>query len=183
MEGKEIRKRAYGHLQSGLHCAEVVAKTILEIFSKGSHPELIRVSSGFGGGIAGSTEELCGAFTGGVLVLSYLLGRETPGDDIRDCAALINAFKTKFLDEFDSLNCQAFLTAFREEQDQAGCAKLTAHAAVMVAELLEEFGRETEMDLDTYSFLPREKVALGQCPFTGSCLRPEGAAFSSGFAR
>jgi hypothetical protein len=70
---------------------------------------------------------------------------------LRDCAAIINAFKSKFLHEFDALNCQTFLTAFREEQDQAGCAKLTAHAAVMVADLLEEFGREAEMDFDTYS--------------------------------
>ena len=75
MESKEIRKKAYGHFESGLHCAEVISKTILEMFSTESHPAVIRSTSGFGGGIGGSNEELCGAFTGGVVALGYLLGR------------------------------------------------------------------------------------------------------------
>jgi C_GCAxxG_C_C family probable redox protein len=67
MEGKEIRKEVYARYQSGLHCAEVISRTALEIFSEEAHPEAIKTASGFGGGIAGSTEELCGAFTGGVI--------------------------------------------------------------------------------------------------------------------
>jgi hypothetical protein len=35
MESKEIRKKVYGHFESGLHCAEVISKTISEMFSEG----------------------------------------------------------------------------------------------------------------------------------------------------
>ena len=106
MESKEIRKKAYGHSQSGLHCAEVVSKAVLESLSMKPCPEVIRAASGFGGGIAGSTEELCGAFTGGVVAVGYLMGRKNGGDDLRQCGGLIKAFKKEFLDAFGSLNCQ-----------------------------------------------------------------------------
>ena len=131
MESKEIKKKAYGHFESGLHCAEVISKTILEIFSEEPHPEVIRSASGFGGGIAGSTEELCGAFTGGVIALGSLLGRENGGDDLMDCGALIKEFKGKFLDEFGSLNCQTLLNGFSDEANPAACVKLTGHATEM----------------------------------------------------
>lgn len=49
---------------------------MLESHATEAPPEVIRAASGFGGGIGGSTEELCGAFTGGIIALGFLLGRE-----------------------------------------------------------------------------------------------------------
>jgi C_GCAxxG_C_C family probable redox protein len=166
MESREIRKKAYGNFESGLHCAEVISKTILEIFSEEPHPEVIRTASGFGGGIAGSTEELCGAFTGGIIALGALLGREKGGDDLRDCGSLTREFKKKFVDEFGSLNCQTLLDGFSEQGNPLGCVKLTANAAVILAELLNELGLKAGIDLNSFSVQPREKVALGHCPFS-----------------
>jgi C_GCAxxG_C_C family probable redox protein len=166
MESKEIRKKAYGHFASGLHCAEVISKTILEVFSQEPQPEVIRSASGFGGGIGGSNEEICGAFTGGVIALGALLGRENGGDNLRDAGALIKEFKTKFLHEFGSLNCQTLLNDFKDRQNPLGCVKLTANGAVMLADLLHEFGIKGELTPDTFYSQPRDRVELGQCPFS-----------------
>ena len=168
MESKEIRKKAYGHFESGLHCAEVISKTILEMFSGEPHPEVIRSASGFGGGIGGSNEELCGAFTGGIVALGYLLGREHGGDTLKNCGSLIKEFKRKFLDEFGSLNCQTLLSGFNEQNNPLGCPKLTANATAILAGLLSEYERKTHMDLDTFCCQPRHKVELGSCPFRAS---------------
>ena len=111
MESKEIRKMAYQHFESGLHCAEVISKTILEMFSGEPNPAVIRSASGFGGGIGGSNEELCGAFTGGVVALGYLLGRENGGDSLKGCGSVINQFKRAFLNELTSPN--PFLRTWR----------------------------------------------------------------------
>jgi C_GCAxxG_C_C family probable redox protein len=140
MESKEIRKKAYGHFESGLHCAEVISKTILEMFSEEPQPAVIRSASGFGGGIGGSTEEICGAFTGGVVALGYLLGRENGG------GSLLNGFK--------------------EQQNPLGCVKLTAETTVILARLLDELGLKAEIHPNTFSGQPREKLELGQCPFS-----------------
>jgi C_GCAxxG_C_C family probable redox protein len=170
MESKEIRKKAYGHFESGLHCAEVISKTILEMFSGEPHPAVIRSASGFGGGIGGSNEELCGAFTGGVVALGYLLGRENGGDSLKSCGSLIKEFKIKFLNEFGSLDCQTLLNGFKEEQNPLGCAKLTAQTSVILADLLNEFGLKDAVDASVFSSQPRPKVELGSCPFSArSC--------------
>jgi C_GCAxxG_C_C family probable redox protein len=166
MESREIRKKAYRHFESGLHCAEVVLKTILEMLSGEPHPAVIRSASGFGGGIGGSNEELCGAFTGGVVALGYLLGRENGGDSLKSCGSLIKEFKRKFLNEFGSLDCQTLLTGFKGQQNPLGCAKLTAETTVILADLLTESGLKNEVDAGVFSIQPRSKVELGSCPFS-----------------
>src|SRR4030042_569763 len=103
MENKEIKKTVYSHYESGLHCAEVISKTILDKFSNKEHPEAVKIASGFGGGIAGSMEELCGAFTGGIITLSALIGRENPGESMKDLSILVSEFKEKFIEQFGSL--------------------------------------------------------------------------------
>ena len=166
MEIKEIEKKAYGYFESGLHCAEVISKTVLEAFSEEPHTDAIKSASAFGGGIGGSIEELCGAFTGGVIALGSLLGREDPGKDMRDCGTLIKDFKSKFKDEFGSLNCPVILEGFSQNGNQGNCVRLTAEATVMLADLLNEFEKKKEVDVQTFCCQPKDKVALGSCPFS-----------------
>jgi C_GCAxxG_C_C family probable redox protein len=165
MEIKEIENRAYRHFESGLHCAEVISKTVLEAFSKELHTDVIKSASGFGGGIGGSVEELCGAFTGGVIALGCLLGREDPGEDMKDCGTLIKKFKGRFRDTFGALNCPVILENFGQDGNQGGCLKLTAQATVILAGLLLEFENEKELDLHPFSSQHRGDVTLGCCPF------------------
>lgn len=170
MENKEIRKKVYGHYQSGFHCAEVITKTVLEMFSQKAHPEATKAASVFGGGIGGSTEELCGAFTGGVITLGYLMGRDTPGDDMRDAGALVKEFKSRFLNQFGSLNCRKLLFDFDEQENPLGCVKLTAETSVILTNLLNQFGSNKGIHFDEYGSQPRDKLELGRCPFKpGTC--------------
>ena len=170
MENKEIRKKVYGHYQSGFHCAEVITKTVLEMFSQKAHPEATKAASVFGGGIGGSTEELCGAFTGGVIALGYLMGRDAPGDDMRDAGALVKEFKSRFLNQFGSLNCRKLLFDFDEQENPLGCVKLTAETSVILANLLNQFGSNKGIHFDEYGSQPRDKLELGRCPFKpGTC--------------
>ena len=167
--GKQLKKKVYGHYQSGLHCAEVIAKALLETFAGKAHPEVVKAASGFGGGIAGSMQELCGAFTGGVMALGVLAGRENPGDDLRDCGALANQYKSRFLSQFGSLKCMDILDGFGGE-NPLNCVKLTAEATVILHDLLRGLEQSNGVRLDGQTHLHREKVELGRCPFTpGHC--------------
>ena len=170
MENKEIRKKVYGHYESGFHCAEVITKTVLEMFSRKPHPEATKAASVFGGGIGGSTEELCGAFTGGVIALGYLLGRDAPGDNMRDAGALVKEFKSRFQTQFGTLKCRDLLFSFDEQENPLGCVKLTAETSVILANLLNQFGSNKGIHFDDYGSQPRDKVELGRCPFKpGAC--------------
>ena len=161
----------YENYQSGFHCAEAISRSILEVFSDdGAYSPLVKAASAFGGGIVGSTGELCGAFSGGVMALGYLLGRENPGEDLRDCGTLVNEFKKKFQQQFGSLNCGTILDSFNEQENPLGCVKLTAEASSILAELLGDFQEKNGLEFKTYQTQHRHKVDLGSCPFrAGSC--------------
>lgn len=162
-----MKKQAYHHFESGYHCAEVITETILSNFSKDLHPDAVKAASFFGGGIAGTTDELCGAFTGGIISLGILMGRENPGESMKEGATIVKAFKQKFMQEFGSINCAKLMKGFAEKEDTLGCAKLTAKTTVMLAEFLEEHGKNNEADMGVLSYQPHRKIEPGTCPFTG----------------
>jgi C_GCAxxG_C_C family probable redox protein len=171
MNTKEIKKQAYSHFESGHHCAEVITQTILSKFAKGPHPDAVKAASIFGGGIAGTTEELCGAFTGGIVSLGILMGREHPTESIKEAAKIAKAFKQQFSLEFGSLNCAKLIKGFAEKEDHFGCAKLTAKTTAMLAEMLEEYGKKHEADMSFSSYQPHQTIEPGTCPFTGCSCR------------
>ena len=68
---------AYAYHKQGYNCAQSVAGAFADL--TGTAPEqLMAAMGGFGGGVGGSHEELCGAVSGGVLVLSLLHPHTTP---------------------------------------------------------------------------------------------------------
>ena len=98
-------KLALEIFDSGLSCAEAVA--IAGMKRLGGQSDLIpRIATGFGGGLS-RTKSVCGALTGGVLVLSAAFGRDKLGDDrdvlISKMQALVDGFRARF----DSDNCFA----------------------------------------------------------------------------
>ena len=176
MEEKDIRKRAYSHFQSGFHCAEVISKTLLEKYSPESHGEVVRAASGFGGGIGGSTQELCGAYTGGVMTLGYLLGRKGPGDSLVDCGRLIQSFRDEFMDAFGAVECPTLLRRFPQEAKGIHCAKLTAEATVILTGIIESFEEETGKSIQAHFSQLRDQVQFSCNPFAAtSCAAPDSA--------
>ena len=62
----------------GYHCSEAATRTLLEIIHGDAEPTLIKVSTAFMGGIAGTQQHICGAVSGGLIVLGSLFGRVEP---------------------------------------------------------------------------------------------------------
>jgi len=173
MEEKNIKERVHHHFGSGYHCAEVVAKTIMETYGDQSNNGVIKAASGFGGGIAGTTDELCGAFTGGVIALSYFFGREKSGVELIQSGTMIKEFKKKFNDQFGSLNCGTLINSFTEEEGQMGCVRVTENATQMVSKMIAAFEEKNHTTVETAFSQPRENVPLGSCPFSCGCTSVE----------
>jgi len=169
MEQDELFAQALGQLKAGRHCAEAVALTILENFGQADPLPAVRVASAFGGGIAGSTQELCGAFSGGVIALGSLLGRSQPGLERKECASLIKQFREEFLREFGSLQCRPLLDAqSREGQEAPSCAHITAGAASLLGQVLRQRpGLVPGAPGLGLAILEGPKLAPGACPFGG----------------
>ncbi len=166
LAGEAIQSQVHREFKSGLHCAEAVAKTILDIFDDKTDKAVVRSTAGLGGGIVGTTEETCGALTGGIIALGAFLGRNESGDSLQDLGRLGRNLREGFVAEFGSTHCGTLRTGFNEAGEPLGCVHLSARTAEMTAELIYDLEQEKNMDIASVGFLQRQRIALGRCPFS-----------------
>lgn len=98
-----------------------------------------RMATGFSGGFGNTREELCGALSGGVMIIGALYGRTSKDEDDQPAIDLVVRFRERFLEAFGYTQC----SALREEIiDTPGgydsCGELVERAARILLELLEE---------------------------------------------
>jgi C_GCAxxG_C_C family probable redox protein len=103
--------------------------------------ECARMATGFAGGVGDTRQEMCGALSGGALVIGGLLGRESLEQDDRPTLHLVAHYRQRFLAEFGYTQC----TRLREKVIYApggpgSCAVLVERAAKILLELLHKAG-------------------------------------------
>ncbi len=135
---KDAGKRAFAYHQSGFHCAEAVAKAVVETYAQGMSPEIPKVASAFGGGIGRTHHDICGALVGGLIALGSLLGRSEPGADWSATYELAAELRQRFVREHGTTNCGALLSAFGPQENMMRCKQLSGEVADMLAKVLEE---------------------------------------------
>ncbi len=133
--------KAYEYHKQGYNCAQSVAGAFADL--TGLAPEqLMAATGGFGGGVGGSHAELCGAVSGGVLVLS-LLHPHTDGADRAGKAAvyaLTKEFRRRFEEVFGLTRCGDLLKARPGVTDKNPAAQrlgVTAHCDNMIVTAVE----------------------------------------------
>lgn len=100
--------------EEGYNCAE----SILLSFIKEEDQKMVRLATPFGGGV-GRSKDLCGLFTGGVMVIGYFSGREVGGDDSSKSKAYERAREYYlFFEERFQLKCQDILSKDVKEPKQ-----------------------------------------------------------------
>ena len=95
------------------------------------------MSSGFAAGIGSTKAELCGAFSAGVMLIGAAAGRVDPDLDDSRCQELVQAYRDRFLKQFEFINCGEL----REEKFGSGgsepCSVLVERAARELLQVLE----------------------------------------------
>ncbi|MDR0446634.1 MAG: C-GCAxxG-C-C family protein [Oscillospiraceae bacterium] len=142
----EKSERAIMYSENSFNCAQAVFAAFAEDYDIDEKTAL-RVAGGFGGGLRRG--EICGAASGGAMVIGAAKGHTTPGDlgAKRDCGARVSAFMAEFEAINGCLTCRGLLgvdvstpegaEAFaRERMAQTKCRGFIAGAA----ELLERLG-------------------------------------------
>ncbi|WP_277058635.1 C-GCAxxG-C-C family protein [Trichlorobacter lovleyi] len=136
----QAEQLALAHSESGLHCAESVASAITKLFCPDQAGIVCRMATGFGGGLAGSRQEACGALTGGVLAIGLLCGRTTPEQDRETAYRISTAYRERFMARFGASICQTLRDGFTTDDTRTACRSLTAEAAGILYDLLQEHG-------------------------------------------
>lgn len=144
MSKKTELARAY--LDASFNCAQKVFATFAEDYDIEAETAL-RIAGGFGGGMR--CGELCGAVTGGVMVVGASKGQyiETDTGAKQNCGAATKAFTEEFRSHYGCITCRELLgvdTSTPEGQAkyiEENLGKTKCDSYIMTAvEILEELG-------------------------------------------
>ena len=110
----------------------------------GLSPECTRMATGFAGGVGSTQQELCGALSGGVLVISGLLGRTDSTQSDQLALDLVADYRRRFLAELGATQCARLReTAVHGPDGLGSCAVLVERAAGILLVLLSEAPLDT----------------------------------------
>jgi C_GCAxxG_C_C family probable redox protein len=104
-------------------------------------PRCARMATGLAGGLGDTQQEMCGALSGGVLVIGGLLGRESLNEDDRPALDLATRYRERFLAELGATQCARLREMVYAPGGLGSCALLVERAAMILLKLLEEAER------------------------------------------
>ncbi len=135
-----LYETASRNYKAGFNCSESVFRAFCEQYGIASSPEMLKIASGFGGGIS-YKEGPCGAATGAVMAIGLLAGRSEPTQDRKPIKDLTHEFISQFNQQFGAISCGALNSHEPGTPAQKeNCHAITAEAAALLAAFIEAKG-------------------------------------------
>ncbi len=97
-----------------------------------------RMGTGFSGGLGGTHQELCGALSGGVLLIGGLLGRSRLEEDDRRAMNVALVYRARFLAQFGETRCAPLRDRVRASPEMGSCAVLVEQSTRLLLQVLQE---------------------------------------------
>jgi len=99
--------------------------------------QCVRMATGLAGGVGDTQQEMCGALSGGVLVIGGALGRTGLSENDRPALTLATRYRQRFIAEFGYTQCARLReTAVYAPGGLGSCAALVERSAMILLELL-----------------------------------------------
>ena len=138
----------------GLNCSERVFLTLHGLLETDIPSEAVALLSGFGGGVAGIRDGMCGAVSGGVAAIGLVYGRRKPPEGNRERMYEVpRDFVSRFKTRFGTTICRELIgdllregTAESEERRRQRCSQYTLDAAKMCVDVLSKYGKMYAME-------------------------------------
>jgi C_GCAxxG_C_C family probable redox protein len=100
--------------------------------------QIRRMTSGLAGGVGCGHQELCGALSGGTLIIGSLYGRTSADEDDSECNRRVCAYREQFLRHFGTTRCQDIRDSGYGSDGQWPCSTLVEQAALILWRVLDE---------------------------------------------
>ena len=142
---------AYQYHKEGWNCAQSVAGACADLAGR-TPEEILPLMGSFGGGLGGSHEEVCGAISGGALILSLCFPHAQGGDQEakRNLYRVTKEYRRRFFEVFgysrcgDLLQARPGVTEKTPAAQRLGVASHCDNMIVTAVELLESRVREEQ---------------------------------------
>ena len=123
---------------SNNNCAQATGQGLLNYFDYTKEGRVLSASFiPYGGGFKEGS--VCGAVTGTLAAMSFILSQEIQDDD--QIIAMTNQMKTEFLHEFSSIQCDILLEGISDDASMDGrrfCTTLVNFAARSAKDILQK---------------------------------------------
>lgn len=131
MKLSELLKQGFGD-DLDLNCAEKMLYAANKVYDLGLDHASLKMSAGFGGGIG--MESVCGALTGGVMVLGalFIVNRAHESDQIK---LLTREFFESYEKEMGSTVCKPLKDMYRTEELK--CRNIIVKAAEILETIID----------------------------------------------
>lgn len=136
----QIATAAGKMLSQGYHCSEAVYWAGTQLYTEKVSPELQKLATPFAGGVGNTCDGLCGALSGGVLVIGALYGRLDNEIDDKLCQDLAAKYYREFKKAFKHVICHEIKEDWRKEFGYDNCENLVREAVLILADILEKDG-------------------------------------------
>jgi len=147
----EAKENAKQNFREGLNCSESVLEAVIKTgIIKDFSPEVVAVSTGFGGGI-GQYGSVCGALAGATIAVGCAHGRKNPKegtfeDRVKKLQGnpglyrLFNNLPNDFAEKFGACECDKLTIAYKDDFEakdrKRKCHQFVIEAAGMAAEYI-----------------------------------------------
>jgi C_GCAxxG_C_C family probable redox protein len=101
-------------------------------------PREVRMTTGLAGGVGSTHKELCGALSGGILIIGGLQGRTSSTEEDEVAQLLAARYRARFVEEWSTTQCEQLQERITTTGQPASCARLVERSAYLLLELLEE---------------------------------------------
>ena len=137
---KKISDSAGDYHNRGFNCAESIFLAFREIAAPDLSEDMVRIATPFGGGI-GRSGCLCGALSGGVIILGAARGRTTPETPRKESYELSSEFHNRFKSEFGATCCRVLVKdKFGSKEQGERCYQIITGSAELLMKFLVEKG-------------------------------------------
>ncbi|MDP2181728.1 MAG: C-GCAxxG-C-C family protein [Actinomycetota bacterium] len=128
--------------EEGMFCCEAVLSVVNEAAGTPFPPDVMRLGSGFWGGLAGDGST-CGALVGSIMAIGLLAGRTATNGEWESCTDASEEIRTRFREACGGVSCGGLVRPFGGmdgEGRRGRCAEITGTASALVIALAEERG-------------------------------------------
>lgn len=98
----------------------------------------VRMATGFAGGVGETEEEMCGALSGGIMIIGGLHGRNRLTEEDRRALELATRYRERFLAELGRTRCGPLRKRVHTLGGLGSCSVVVKHAARILLDVLSE---------------------------------------------
>lgn len=134
---REISLKAGDFFGNGFHCAEAVARAVIEGQGEDGTSAAAHATA-FGGGFGKCFDEACGALSGALIAIGHFHGRTEPGADWEVPARMGAMVRDAFIRRWGTTHCRTLRDGFGEERQMDECRRIVEETVLDLLDVLDD---------------------------------------------